>query len=170
MRNDAMLSSPLPRRLLLSLAAFFALVAPARAAEEPPPDAAGVEFFEKRVRPLLADRCYRCHSDRATKLRGGLRLDTREGLLKGGNSGPAVVPGDPDRSLLIRAVRHADPDLKMPPSNRLPAEEVATLEAWVKRGAPVPDTGRAKESSTRTHWAFLPPKAERIPPQPGSCK
>ncbi|HKB35262.1 MAG TPA: PSD1 and planctomycete cytochrome C domain-containing protein, partial [Gemmataceae bacterium] len=126
-------------------------------------DAEGIDFFEKRVRPLLADRCYRCHSDRATKLRGGLRLDTREGLLKGGNSGPAVVPGDPDRSLLIRAVRHADPDLKMPPNNRLPAEEVATLEAWVKRGAPVPDTGRATESSTRTHWAFLPPKAQAPP-------
>src|SRR5262249_3221573 len=84
-------------------------------------DAEGMDFFEKRVRPLLADRCYRCHSDRAKKLRGGLRLDTREGLLEGGNSGSVVVPGEPDRSLLIRAVRHADPDLKMPPDKKLSA-------------------------------------------------
>jgi hypothetical protein len=120
-------------------------------------DAEGIDFFEKKVRPLLADRCYRCHSDRAPKLRGGLRLDTREGILKGGTSGPVVVPGDPDRSLLIRAVRHADPDLKMPPGTKLSAEAVATLAAWVKRGAPAPST-RVANSPSRTHWAFVPPK------------
>src|SRR5262249_39992362 len=113
-----------------------------------PQDAEGMDFFEKKVRPLLADHCYRCHSHRATKLRGRPRLDTREGVLKGGNSGRAVVPGDPERSLLIRAVRHADPDLKMPPGKRLSAEEVAALEAWVKRGAPVPIASRPTSATS----------------------
>src|SRR5713101_9010047 len=68
-------------------------------------DPAGIEFFEKKIRPLLAERCYGCHSAQAGKLRGGLHLDSREGILKGGNSGPAIMPADPERSLLIKAVR-----------------------------------------------------------------
>src|SRR5215208_2374473 len=87
--------------------------------------AAGVEFFEKKVRPVLVEHCYSCHSAQAKKQRGGLALDTREGLLKGGDRGPAVVPGKPDESLLIRAVRHADKALQMPPKGQLPASAVA---------------------------------------------
>src|SRR5690348_14475259 len=81
----------------------------------PGPTTGRVEFCEREVRPLLADRCYKCHSSGAERVRGHLRLDTRAGLLQGGDLGPAVVPGAPDRSPLIRAVRYDDPDLKMPP-------------------------------------------------------
>src|SRR5678816_1800898 len=69
-------------------------------------DSAGIEFFEKKVRPVLADNCYKCHSAEAEKLKGGLRLDTRDSVLKGGDNGPAIVPGDPEKSLLIKAVRY----------------------------------------------------------------
>src|SRR5712691_7796480 len=90
-----------------------------------------IEFFEKKIRPLFVEHCYTCHSEKAEKLKGGLRLDTPEALLKGGDSGPAVIAGDPDASLLIKAVRYTDPDLQMPPKNKkLPAEEIANLEAW----------------------------------------
>ena len=95
----------------------------------------GIEFFEKSIRPVLAERCAECHGDRVEKPKGSLVLGTREGMLKGGDSGPAIVPGDPDSSLLIRAIRYTDEALRMPPKGRLAAEEVAAFEAWVKRGA-----------------------------------
>ena len=75
----------------------------------------GVEFFEKRIRPLLVENCYKCHSAQSEKVKGGLLLDTREGVLKGGDTGAAIVPGDPEKSLLIKAVRYTDKDLQMPP-------------------------------------------------------
>src|SRR5215510_2802150 len=100
----------------LQLAALGCLIgwlsAPVAAA--PPTDPAALEHFVKRVRPLLSARCYECHGPRS-KARGGLRLDSRAGLLKGGEHGPAIVPGDPERSLLIQALRHAHEDIKMPP-------------------------------------------------------
>src|SRR5438128_2670420 len=74
-----------------------------------------IEFFESKIRPVLVERCYECHSANARKLKGGLLLDTRAGLLKGGDTGPAIVPGDPKRSLLIKSIRSTDEDLKMPP-------------------------------------------------------
>src|SRR6185369_13358982 len=77
------------------------------------------DFFERSVRPLLAERCYECHSARSKQLKGALRLDTPETILKGGESGPVVVPGAPDKSLLIQAVRYLDKDLRMPPKRRL---------------------------------------------------
>src|SRR5688572_20040312 len=110
-------------------------------ASEPAPE--GVAFFEKRVRPLLVKHCYSCHSAEAKKLKGELRLDTRDGVLKGGASGPAVVPGDPGKSLLVKLVRHADESERMPPKEKLSAAEIADLEAWVKMGAPDPRTGAA---------------------------
>src|SRR5215831_7747469 len=85
-------------------------------------------FFETRVRPVLVENCYRCHSGQSDKPKAGLRLDSREGLLKGGDSGPAVRPGDPDHSLLIKAVRYNDPDLQMPPKKgRLPTHYIDDL-------------------------------------------
>jgi hypothetical protein len=122
------------------------------------PDRAGLEFFEQRIRPVLAERCYRCHSARAEKLKGGLRLDTREGLLRGGNSErPAVVPGDPDKSLLLLALRHADEDLKMPPKEKLPDREIADFATWVRRGAPYPETAPPKSASApEIPWSFQP--------------
>src|SRR4051812_34953529 len=98
-------------------------------------DEAGVAFFETKVRPVLVKHCYPCHSHEAKKSRGKLWADHRDGLLKGGESGPAVVPGKPDRSLLIKAVRYEDDSLKMPPDGKLPAALVRDLERWVRDGA-----------------------------------
>src|SRR5687767_13665475 len=91
------------------------------AAADPQPDAAGAEFFEKKVRPLLSENCQSCHGP--DKQKGGLRLDTRPAVLAGGDSGPAVVPGEPDKSRLVKAVRYSG-DLKMPPKEKLSAEQV----------------------------------------------
>ena len=83
------------------------------------PDRAGIEFFEKHVRPVLVDHCYNCHSPGAEKgVKGGLLLDTRDGLLKGGDNGPGIVAGDPEKSLLIKAIRYHDENLQMPPKGK----------------------------------------------------
>src|SRR5207247_3541400 len=120
------------------------------------PDSAGIEFFEKKIRPIFVENCYKCHSKEAEKLKGGLLLDTREGVLKGGDNGPAIVPGQPDKSLLIKAVRYTNSDLQMPPKNKkLSAEQIADLETWVKIGAPDPrgNLPVAKGAAAKDHWA-----------------
>ena len=135
-------------------------------AQTAPPDAAGVEFFEKKIRPVLATRCYVCHGAMAPKVQGGLHLDSRDGLRKGGNSGPPIVAGDPDASLLIKALRYTDPNLKMPPGKALPPEVVANFEAWVRLGAPDPRTEAppAKTAAkTRDWWAFKQPVRPPVP-------
>ena len=131
------------------------------AADSPSP--AQIEFFENKIRPVLVDHCYSCHSDQSEKVKGGLRLDTREALLRGGTSGAVLVPGEPDASLLIKAVRYQDEELQMPPKNKkLPAEQIADLEAWVKMGAPDPRTADGPRPLTdiaearARHWAFQP--------------
>ena len=96
-------------------------------------DPAQVEFFEKSVRPILAARCHECHGP--DKQKGGLRLDARTTVLAGGSTGPAVVPGKPDESLLVDAINYGEAN-HMPPKSKLPAGEIATLTEWVKRGAP----------------------------------
>ncbi len=128
------------------------------------------EFFESKIRPVLVERCYKCHSAQAVKTKGGLLLDTREGVLKGGDTGPAIVPGDPAKSLLIKAIKRGDPDSAMPPKGKsepLSAEQVADFELWVKDGAPDPRTGPVAVAvsvidrlleKARTHWAFQPVK------------
>jgi hypothetical protein len=141
------------------------------AADAVPPEQ--VEFFEARIRPVLVESCYPCHSAAAGKSKGGLTLDTGAGVLRGGDSGPALVAGKPDESLLVRAVRYTDPELQMPPKSaggRLPDEVVADLEAWVSAGAPDPRSGvdgkapLPGQAAARTHWAFQPVVA---PPLPG---
>src|SRR5262245_30715347 len=99
-------------------------------------DVAGdIEFFERKIRPLLVERCYECHSE-GKKIKAGLRLDHAEGWLRGGDSGPAVVPGNVEQSPLIKAVRYSGVEFEaMPPKSALAAAEVALLEDWVKRGA-----------------------------------
>ncbi len=104
------------------------------------PDAASPDFFEAKIRPVLANSCYSCHAD--SKL-GGLRLDSAEAMAKGGTRGPAIVAGDPDKSLLITAVRQTDPGLKMPMGGKLKDSEIADLTAWVKAGAVWPKTAAA---------------------------
>jgi hypothetical protein len=127
-------------------------------------------FFEAHVRPVLVDECYKCHSHDADKVKGGLMLDTREGVLHGGDTGPAIVPGKPDDSLLIKAVRYTDDDLQMPPKgHKLGDDEIADLTEWVRRGAPDPRSTAVKGSSPiyggvgRQHWSFLPVKPQVIP-------
>jgi hypothetical protein len=130
------------------------LAIPASAAPKPRPEA--IDFFEKSVRPVLAEHCYECHGPK--KQSAELRLDTKAGISKGADSGPVVVPGDPDKSPMIRAVRHAG-EIKMPPKTRLPADAVEALTAWVKLGAPYPDEAAAVGSDpARTHWAYQPVK------------
>ena len=132
---------------------------------EETPDRAGIEFFENKIRPLLAERCYKCHSAQSEKVKGGLRLDFREGVLKGGQSPtPTVVPGDPEKSLLIKAIRYVDDDLQMPPKEKLSPEQIAAFETWIKMGAPDPRTGPdPKLASAAKHWAYQP-VAKPVPP------
>jgi len=129
------------------------------------------DFFESKIRPILANSCYACHT--ASQL-GGLRVDSRDAILKGGKSGPAIVPGDPDKSLLIRAVRQTDPKLKMPMGGKLKDAEIQDLVAWVKAGAtwpvstePVPAAKTGEYVITaeqRAFWSFQPLKMPAVPP------
>ncbi|MEY2879863.1 MAG: hypothetical protein RLZZ15_2243 [Verrucomicrobiota bacterium] len=153
-----------PSRFRVALIFLVGLASSVRAADAP--TAAGVAYFEQHIRPLLAENCYSCHS-REKKQKAGLVLDSRAGWVEGGDQGSPIVPGDPDASLLIKAVRYTDPDLKMPPDEKsLSAEQIARLETWVKMGAPDPRAGPAFEKSLsphasdpiagRTHWAYRP--------------
>ena len=138
------------------------------------PSREGLEFFEKRIRPALAENCYACHSEKSKKPQGGLLLDSIEAMLKGGASGqPAVVPGDPEKSLLIKAIRHTDAKLQMPMGGKLPDQVIKDFEAWVKMGAPAP-RGLAPTAASnypsynfdeaRKFWSFKPLK-DRQPPK-----
>src|SRR5688572_25760046 len=89
------------------------------------------DFFEAKIRPVLVEHCYKCHSATSEKLKGGLHADSKAGLLRGGETGPAVVPGDPEKSLLIRALRYKDETLQMPPKQKLPDEVVNDFVEWV---------------------------------------
>ena len=126
------------------------------------PTAAQLEFFENKIRPVLVNRCYKCHSTESQKLKGDLSVQFREALLLGGSSGPAIVPGKPEESLLIAAIRGDDPDLVMPPKGeRLSTSEVNDFVAWIKMGAPDPrksDTGSQAGwgVTAKDHWAFQP--------------
>ncbi len=131
----------------LSALAVAATVGVVRAGDGKPDSkiqAAREQFFEQNVRPLLAENCYSCHSDK--KQKGHLRLDSLEAILKGGESGPAVVPGNPDLSLLVEAVNYAGPE--MPPTGKLAPEKIAVLTRWVSLGAPWPSGGRSAAHAT----------------------
>ena len=128
---------------------------------------AGLEFFEKRVRPVLVESCYKCHSATSEKLKGGLHLDSRAGLLKGGDTRAAIVPGNPEKSLLVEAIRYGNPDLEMPPKAKLSEAQIADLAEWVKMGAPWPkETGVTPASASKKefdlarrkqeHWCWQP--------------
>mgnify|MGYP001257572817 FL=1 len=119
------------------------------------------DFFESKIRPVLATHCFECHGH---KDKGGLKLDSREAILQGGDSGPAIVPGKPQNSLLMTAVQHADPDLEMPPRKKLSPEAIADLSQWIYDGAVWPE-GKALGFATgeitaeqRKHWAYQPLK------------
>jgi len=151
--------------------ARHSLTEPAEHAANQEPTAADVEFFERRIRPLLIERCYECHSAESETPQGGLLLDTRAGLLKGGDLGPAVLPGSADRSLLIEAVRYDGENVQMPPTGRLPAEEIAELVRWVERDAVFPGSAAAPTDARRTidfdegrsFWSFQPVQQHALP-------
>ncbi|MEK6233405.1 MAG: DUF1549 domain-containing protein, partial [Planctomycetales bacterium] len=133
--------------------------------------AKGLAFFETKIRPVLARHCRGCHSQQSGKAEGELRLDTRAGIRGGGSRGPAVVPGDPKRSLLLTAISHDDPDLTMPPDKpRLSASIRADFSAWIKMGAPDPRSGGkvlirppTDLESGRGFWAMIKPVAPPLP-------
>ncbi|OWK45243.1 DUF1553 domain-containing protein [Fimbriiglobus ruber] len=138
-----------------------------------PMDAQKVAFFEQKIRPVLVEQCYKCHSAEAAKnkkLKGGLLLDSRDGLLTGGDSGPALAPGKVAESLLLKSLQY-DGDVKMPPAGKLPAAVIADFEKWVRDGAADPRTAQAAPrkqvgpsvAEGRKFWAYQPPKAPTAP-------
>ena len=157
---------------------FCALTRAALAATAPAPAAmddaerAKLRFFENEIRPVLVNRCYECHGEK--KQKGSLRLDHMDHILKGGSTGPALVPGKPAESLLITAIHYKDEDLQMPPKEQLPPKEVALLEKWIELGAPWP-AGEGTRSNVdqygftpedRQYWFFQPltdPKPPALP-------
>ncbi len=153
--------------LLLAAASTCCLPSFAGAATEP--DVAGVEFFERRIRPLLVEHCHTCHGPQ--RQRSGLVLSTAVGITQGGDRGPAIVAGSPDQSLLLQAVGYEDNDLRMPPKGKLRPEQIADLTAWVERGAPLPpDVSVAGPALSefdleqrRRHWAYQPVRSSPPP-------
>src|SRR5205809_1203619 len=124
---------------------------------------AGVDHFEKKIRPVLASRCYACHSSSAPAPQGGLLLDSTQGIRRGGNSGPAIQPGDPEHSLLLRAIRYTDKKLKMPPDNPLSPELVAEFELWIREGASLPAEPLAIEKKQPSLWSLQKPRLPALP-------
>ena len=135
------------------------------------PSAEALAHFEKRIRPVLVEHCYQCHSAAAKKLEGELRLDSHAGWQTGGHSGPAIVPGDPDNSLLMQALRHQDEGLQMPPEKKLPDEVLADFALWIKQGAADPreedvlTAGKRERllAESRQRWSFTPPIDPPLP-------
>ena len=152
-------------RYLLAVLALVALSAVGFAA---PPDA--TLQFEKKVRPVLVEKCVSCHGPKEQK--GGLRVDSRAAILTGGERGAALVPGKPDQSLLLRVLAH-DGEVKMPPKNKLPVAEIAAFREWVQAGAPWPDSAantvapksgeRPVTAEEKAYWAFQPVKRPAVP-------
>ncbi|HEX3314882.1 MAG TPA: DUF1549 domain-containing protein, partial [Gemmataceae bacterium] len=151
--------SPICRAAVATLLAF-AFASQSRADDK-------TAFFEAKIRPVLVENCYSCHS--AAKKRGGLLLDSKDGLHKGGDSGAAIKAGSPNDSLLVKAIRYGDPDLKMPPKGKLPASVIADIERWIAEGAV--DQRDAKEAKVagidfekaKHFWSFEKPKMPKLP-------
>ncbi len=167
-------------RIVLLLAAGWGLSGSMPASGDEP-GAGQAEFFEARIRPILVEHCTRCHGP--GKQESGLRLDSRAALLEGNDAGAVVMPGHPEESPIVEAVRY-DAAVKMPPAGKLPDRAIADLAAWVKMGAPWPDSSAGPSSSSgapdaraiaaaaRRHWAFRPvrdvrPRRSATPP--GRC-
>src|SRR5262245_30007668 len=137
-----------------------------------PPTPEQVQFFESKVRPVLAENCFRCHGPK--KQKGDLRLDSLAGMLEGGDQGPVLVPGHPEKSLFIKAIRYNDAELKMPPSQKLSKAQIDDLALWVKMGAPWPGSDKTGpigkrpaefqiSDKDRAHWAYQPVKRPETP-------
>ncbi len=134
------------------------------------PNAASIEFFEKRVRPVLADNCYQCHARANGMAQGGMQLDSREGLLKGGKRGASIVPGSPDKSLLLHAIGYDNSALQMPPKGKLSADDIAVLRKWVSEGAVWSNAAEKTApvavfdiQTRKKHWAWQPLQNPVVP-------
>ncbi len=134
------------------------------------PSAEGIKFFESRIRPILVEYCYKCHSA-DEKIRGGLQVDTRDGLRHGGDTGPALEPGKPEESLLWTAINWMDEDYEMPPKQKLPANVIADFRKWIEMGAPDPRVAEQVVLRTgidleegRKFWSFQAPESVKAPP------
>jgi len=155
----------------VGLAAAVGLVVAAYATAAEPADSP--DFFEKKIRPLLIEHCFKCHGDlKGKEPKGGLRADSRAGLLKGGDNGPAILPGKPEKSRLVEAIRYANADLQMPPKGKLPDAAIADLTAWVRSGAVWPEGDRERTTTVATfdlakrkrdHWAWQPVRPSAPP-------
>jgi len=149
-------------KLERSLAITFALVACAlwaRAADSRD----GVRYFEEKVRPILAEKCYACHSEQSPQPQGGLRLDSPAAILAGGNAGPTVSPGHPERSLLIHVLEYEDA-IKMPPMGKLSNDRIAAISEWIRMGAPIPEAIATRNGDDGSaHWAYQAPVSPEVP-------
>lgn len=140
---------------------------------ETPGSAEQIAFFEKKIRPVLAEKCYKCHAENSEKIKGGFVLDTREGIRRGGDNGPGIVPGDLVKSLVIESLHYTNKDMQMPPEKsggKLPDSVIADFEQWVRMGAPDPREGAASvvksewdTEKAKNHWAYQPVKQAAAP-------
>ncbi len=131
-----------------------------------------LDFFESEIRPVLVERCAVCHGSDAPAAQGGLRVDSRAALLEGGASGPAIVPGNPERSRLVQALTYADPALQMPPGGKLPEQQIEAFRQWVRMGAPDPRTEAAAPmpKPSAEHWSLSPPRKTEPPANAGRSR
>ncbi|QDT35000.1 Planctomycete cytochrome C [Thalassoglobus polymorphus] len=159
----------------LILLSLVVLLGRATSAEEkkalPAASPQDIEYFEKKIRPILAEHCYSCHSSSAKTVHGGLKVDSAQALYAGGDSGASILPGKPEESLLIAAILYdSDADYQMPPKGKLPESEIAELTEWVRRGAPFPDDGSVETAKqeinmeeARKFWSFQPVHEQPLP-------
>ena len=155
------------RSLFTSFVCLSLLCVAATAEDQNTPDPAAIEFFENKIRPVLSEHCYKCHSKDARSIKGGLLLDSREGIRRGGDSGPAVVPGNVDESLIIGALTFES--FEMPPTGKLSDSIVNNFRKWIASGAADPRDGNVTASSidfekARTFWSFQPVRKPQRPP------
>ncbi|MGP0064233.1 MAG: PSD1 and planctomycete cytochrome C domain-containing protein [Isosphaeraceae bacterium] len=178
-RNESGDGKPVPFDAAIKTANFLSLVlltVGTAWADDRKSDLEGVDFFESRVRPVLVEHCYKCHSAQSKPIKGGLRLDSLDAMQKGGDMGPAVVPGNLDASLLVQAVRYQDEALRMPPKGKLADPTIASIEHWVKGGAVVPHAAEVAIASpvarkpsgidfgaASQHWAYHPIRKPAVP-------
>ncbi len=160
--------------LLLVIAASASATEPNSGPKSQPDHQAGVEFFERRIRPIFVEHCYSCHSSEAKRVEGNLRLDSPAALLRGGDSGAVIEPGKPEESILFAAVSYSDEASNMPPEGKLSDRALADVRRWIELGAPLPkDSGDIAavapkrtvvvDDAARNHWSFRPTKVHDAP-------
>ena len=152
-------SKPFSYRLAFTVLLVIGFALSSRAAQEAAKDLRGMGLFYDYVEPLLKQNCYECHSHEAKKAKGGMVLDSRASILQGGDSGPVLIPGEPESSLMIEAVLYGNEDLQMPPDYQLEQDDVARLREWISLGAPDPREGPAFAGFGNE---AEPPKAENL--------